>query len=114
MMMFSSSGGGFRSGKQQVVPVDYKADVSQRLIDATHGGDEWSAVECMADPCVDVNFIGTVSLRAKRTEIVLCDESPLEVRVEYEEFNTDVTALFLAAHGGNLTLVKKLLVLIHV
>jgi hypothetical protein len=59
---------------------------------------------------VDVNFIGTVNLKTKKTEIMLHEESAHEVRVEYEEFKTDVTALFLAAHSGNLTLVRKLLV----
>ena len=62
-------------------------------------------------PFVDVNFIGTVSLKAKKTEVLLKDESPHEVRIEYEEFKTDVTALFLAAHNGNLALVRKLLVM---
>ncbi|KAL5760117.1 hypothetical protein ACOSQ2_018955 [Xanthoceras sorbifolium] len=109
MTVFGSSGSGFRAGKQQVFPVDYQAEVSQRLVDASHAGDVSSAFECMDDPFVDVNFIGTVSLRAKRTEVVLHDETPHEVRIHYEEFKTDVTALFLAAHAGNRTLVKKLL-----
>ncbi|KAK3223597.1 hypothetical protein Dsin_010622 [Dipteronia sinensis] len=109
MTVFGSSGAGFLAGKQQVFPVDYEADVSQRLVDASHENDVSSAFECVADPFVDVNFMGTVSLRAKRTEVVLHDETAHEVRVEYEEFKTDVTALFLAAHAGNLTLVKKLL-----
>lgn len=99
------------SGKQQVFPVNYEAEVSQRLVDAAHVCDLKRAKECMADPFIDVNFIGTVSLKAKRTEVVLHDEAPHEVCVEYEEFRTDVTALFLAAHAGNLKLVRKLLVL---
>ncbi|KAJ0038184.1 hypothetical protein Pint_23689 [Pistacia integerrima] len=95
------------SGKQQVFPVNYEAEVSQRLVDAAHVSDLKRASECIADPFIDVNFIGAVSLKAKRTEVVLHDEAPHEVRVEYEEFKTDVTALFLAAHAGNLTLVRK-------
>ena len=59
-----------------------------------------------------VSFIGTVYLRARKTEVVLHDESPHEVRVEFEEFKTEVTALFLAAHAGNVALVRKLLVIL--
>ena len=97
-------------------PVDYDYDyeaheVSQRLVDAAHNDDSKLVYECIANPCVDVNFIGAVSLKAKKTEIVLHEESAHEVRVEYEEFKTEVTALFLAAHSGNLTLVRKLLVM---
>lgn len=102
--------GNSSSGKQ-VFPIDYQAVVSQLLVDASHRNDFKLACECLADPFVDVNFIGTVSLKTKRTEVLLRDELPHEVRVEYEEFKTDVTALFLAAHAGNLTLVRKLLVI---
>lgn len=93
-------------------PIDYEAEVSvsQRLLEASHHDDLKSAFECIANTFVDVNFIGTVNLKTKKTEIVLHEESAHEVRVEYEEFKTDVTALFLAAHSGNLTLVRKLLV----
>lgn len=96
-----------------VVPVDYKPEVSQRLVDAALTGDLKTAYQCIIDPFVDVNFVGAVSLRSKRTEIVLCDEQAHEVRAEYEQFRTEVTALFLAAHSGNLTLVRKLLVIIY-
>lgn len=95
---------------KQVFPADFQAQVSQRLIDATHNDDIKSALDCLTNPFVDVNFVGTVSLKAQKTEILLHDESPNEVRFEYEEFKTDVTALFLAAHVGNLTLLRKLLV----
>ncbi|WCJ38718.1 hypothetical protein M5689_019760 [Euphorbia peplus] len=104
MTVFGTSGTG-----KQVFPIDYQAEVSQRLIDASHINDLKSALECLEDPFVDVNFIGTVSLKSKKTEVLVRDESPHEVRVEYEEFKTDVSALFLAAHTGNLTLVRKLL-----
>ncbi|XP_022740355.1 ankyrin-2-like [Durio zibethinus] len=97
------------SGCRQVVPVDYEAEVSQRLLEASLTGDLRSALECIADPCVDVNFVGTVCLKTKKTEVVPRDESASEVRVEYEEFKTDVTALFLLVHVGNVALVKKLL-----
>ncbi|KAJ4841650.1 hypothetical protein Tsubulata_034081 [Turnera subulata] len=96
------------SGKQ-VVPVDYEADVSQRLLEASLAGDLKSALDCIADPFVDVNFVGAVSLKCRKTEVVLRDESASEVHVDYEEFKTDVTALFLAVHVGNVALVKKLL-----
>ncbi|KAK2993182.1 hypothetical protein RJ640_030806 [Escallonia rubra] len=108
MTVFSNAGGGYPAGKQ-VFPVDYEAVVSQRLVDASHADDLKSALDCISDPFVNVNFIGAVCLNAKRTEIVLHDESANEVRVEFEEFKTEVTALFLAAHAGNVTLVKKLL-----
>ncbi|KAI3426781.1 ANK_REP_REGION domain-containing protein [Psidium guajava] len=108
MTVFANSRAGYFAGKQ-VVPMDYQAEVSQRLVDAAHGDDTRTVYECMIDPFVDVNFVGTVSLRSKRTEIVPRDECPHEVAVEYEEFKTEVTALFLAAQAGNLTLVRKLL-----
>ncbi|KAF2292861.1 hypothetical protein GH714_029432 [Hevea brasiliensis] len=104
MTVFGNSGAG-----KQVFPINYQAEVSQLLVDASHRDDFKLACECVSDPFVDVNFIGTVSLKAKRTEVLLRDELPHEVRVEYEEFKTDVTSLFLAAHAGNLTLVRKLL-----
>ncbi|XP_034707198.1 ankyrin-3 [Vitis riparia] len=108
MTVFGHSGGGFLTGKQ-VFPVDCEAEVSQRLLEASHSGDLKSALECIADPFVDVNFVGVVCLKAKRTEVLLRDESAGEVRVEYEEFKTEVTALFLAVHTGNVALVRKLL-----
>lgn len=91
--------------------MDYEAEVSQRLLEASLSGDLKSALECIADPFVDVNFVGAVCLKTKKTEVLLRDESASEVRVDYEEFKTDVTALFLAVHAGNVALVKKLLVM---
>lgn len=112
MTVFGHSGGGgggFLAGKQ-VFPVDYEAEVSQRLLEASHSNDLKSASECIVDPFVDVNFVGAVCLKVKKAEVFSRDESPNEVRFEYEEFKADVTALFLAAHAGNVALVKKLLV----
>ncbi|KAI4350535.1 hypothetical protein L6164_004983 [Bauhinia variegata] len=94
---------------KQVFPVDYETEVSQRLLEASHSGDLSLALECIADPFVDVNFVGAVSLKSRKTEVILHDESPSKVRVEHEEFKTDVTALFLAVHAGNVNLVRKLL-----
>ncbi|KAJ9152758.1 hypothetical protein P3X46_026287 [Hevea brasiliensis] len=96
------------SGKQ-VVPVDYEAEVSQRLLEASLSGDLRSALECIADSFVDVNFVGAVTIKCRKSEVVLRDESPCDVRFDYEEFKTDVTALFIAVHVGNVALVKKLL-----
>lgn len=105
--------------KQQVFPVtrlraehhgDDEEPISQQLVDAAHGDDLRRAAQLVSDPSVDVNFIGTVSLKSRKTEVVLNGESASEVRVEFEEFRTDVTALFLAAHNGNAALVRKLLV----
>ena len=95
--MHGSSGGGFIVGKL-VFPVNYEEEVSQRLVDALHGNDVKLASECLADPFVDVNFFGTVSLKAKKAAILLHGESVHEVLVDYKEFKTEVTPLFLAAH----------------
>lgn len=105
----STGGGGYLAAKQVFPVEDYQEKVSQRLVEAAHANDIKAAFECLADPFIDVNFAGTVCLNSKKTEIVLHDESPSEVRVDFEEFNTDVTALFLAAHAGNVKLVRKLL-----
>ncbi|KAF7801674.1 ankyrin-3 [Senna tora] len=94
---------------KQVFPVDYEAEVSQRLLDACHSGDQALALECIADPFVDVNFVGAVSLKIRKAELVVHEESASQVRVEFEEFRTDVTPLFLAVHDANANLVKKLL-----
>lgn len=107
MMALVSPSTGLR---KQVFPIDYETEMSQRLVDAAHRGDTDSAIECLANPLVDVNFIGTVMLKSKTMEIVLQDESPHRVNSVYEEFKIEVTALFLAAHSGNLTLIRKLLV----
>ncbi|KAG5093310.1 hypothetical protein JHK84_048898 [Glycine max] len=106
MMVLANSGTGLR---KQVFPVDYETEISQRLVDAAHYGDTDAAFECIANPLVDVNFVGTVSFKSKTTEIVLQDESPHRVNSAYEEFKTELTALFLAAHTGNLSLLRKLL-----
>ncbi|XVE92172.1 hypothetical protein REPUB_Repub01dG0074500 [Reevesia pubescens] len=107
-VVHGSSGGGFIARKL-VFPVNYEEEVSQRLVDALHGNDVKLASECLAHHFVDVNFTGTVSLKAKKTEILLHEETAHEVLVDYEEFKTEVTPLFLAAHVGNMFLVKKLL-----
>ncbi|PIM99196.1 hypothetical protein CDL12_28313 [Handroanthus impetiginosus] len=102
-------GGGFLAGKQ-VVPVNYEAEVSQRLIEASLCNDLGSVHECLADPFVDVNYVGAVCLKIRKSGIVLREESPSEVQVDYEEFRTDATALFVAVSNGNEALVRKLLI----
>nr|XP_043621339.1 ankyrin-1-like [Erigeron canadensis] len=105
-----SKGGARYVAMKHVFPVeDYQEKISRRLVEAAHANDQKTAFECLADPFVDVNFVGTVCLSSKKSEIMLHDESPSEVLIEFEEFNTDVTALFLAAHAGNVSLVRKLL-----
>ncbi|RZC74654.1 hypothetical protein C5167_050134 [Papaver somniferum] len=115
MTVFSVSHNYHNGGgkKQQVVPVDYESEVSQRLIDAIHSEHDRNDVklvcDMISDPCVDINFIGGVYLKTRKTEVILKDEISNEVKIEYQEFKSDVTALFLASHSGNLTLVRKLL-----
>lgn len=106
----NTGGGGYLAGKQ-VFPVDYEAEsLSQKFVDAVHANDFKLAVELLANPFVDVNYMGTVFLKVRKTEVVLRDENPCEVRVEFEEFKTEVSALFLAAQNGNVALVRKLMV----
>ncbi|GMQ11083.1 hypothetical protein CsSME_00053849 [Camellia sinensis var. sinensis] len=71
-----------------------EAEVSQRLLEASHCNDLKSTLDCISDRFVDV-----------------CrNELANEVRVEYEEFKTDVMVFFLAIHAGTVTFIKKLLV----
>ncbi|XP_071695515.1 uncharacterized protein [Rutidosis leptorrhynchoides] len=97
------------TAKQQVFPVDYEADVSQRLLEASLSGDLKSAFDCIDDRYVDINFISAISLKIRIAKVCCNDESENVVRFEYQEFKSDVTALFVAVHTGNVTLVKKLL-----
>ncbi|CAI9752589.1 unnamed protein product [Fraxinus pennsylvanica] len=108
VLRHGGGGGGFLAGKQ-VVPVDYEAEVSQRLLEASLSNDLKSVYECLADPFVDVNYVGAVCLKIRKTELILREELPCEVRVYREEFRTDVTALFIAVHNGNVVLARKLL-----
>ncbi|XP_021746562.1 ankyrin-3-like [Chenopodium quinoa] len=105
-----NSSGKFHGGKQ-IFPMTSgeSAAASQRLIDAILAGDSKLAFDLLSDPFVDVDFVGTVTLRSLKTELVPNGESTHRVVSEFEEFRTDVTALFLAAHSGNLILLNKLL-----
>lgn len=119
-LALSLPGGGSRSlasakrlaaARQQGIPEpDYGAAVSQRLVEAVHRGDSPAAEECLADPAVDVNHAGAVCLQTRRVAVALREEAAHEIRVEYEELRTDVSGLFVAAHAGDLPLVRRLLV----
>nr|GEU82532.1 hypothetical protein [Tanacetum cinerariifolium] len=95
--------------QQQVFPVDYEADVSQRLLESSSNNDSKSAFECIQDPYVDVNYVGVVEMKMRVTEVECEDECENVVRVEYQTVKSDVTALFVAVCNGNVILVKKLL-----
>lgn len=83
---------------------------SQRLIDAALQGDiNWVSQSLMSQ-AVDVNYIGTVSLRVKCLEFLLREEEADEVEIQYRDFVTDVTPLFAAAHSGHVSIARKLLV----
>ncbi|XP_042437964.1 ankyrin-3-like isoform X1 [Zingiber officinale] len=98
------------AARQQGIPeADYGAAVSQRLVEAVRRGDSRAAEECLADSAVDVNHAGAVCLRTRRVAVALREEAAHEVRVEYEELRTDASALFVAAHAGDLPLVRRLL-----
>ncbi|OIW02996.1 hypothetical protein TanjilG_13633 [Lupinus angustifolius] len=94
---------------KQVFPVDYESHVSQLLLQASHSGDLTSVFHCISDPSVDVNFSGAVTLKTRNTDLVLFNETATQVCVQFQEFVTDVTPLFLAVHAGNANLVRKLL-----
>lgn len=96
---------------RQVLPLDNEcAIVSQKLIEAALRGDTETVSDCLGNSLVDVNYIGTVTLRVKCTETILHEEAHDEVKIEYEEFRTDVTALFVAAHAGHIDITRKLVV----
>ncbi|RWR89553.1 ankyrin-3-like protein isoform X1 [Cinnamomum micranthum f. kanehirae] len=91
--------------------VDELSMLSQRLIEAALRGDADCVAECLSGGggSIDVNYIGTVSLKVKCTETLLHEEEADEVKFEYAEFKTDVTALFAAAHSGHVEIARKLL-----
>lgn len=87
-------------------------EVAQRLIEAALSGDLSGVKECLeSEAVVDVNYIGTVSLRVKCIESVVAEEEETdELEIGYRDFVTDVTPLFAAAHSGHLDIARKLLV----
>ncbi len=46
----------------QVVLIDYGADASQQLLDASLVGDLRSTLKCITDSFVDINFVSAVFL----------------------------------------------------
>ncbi|XP_047975239.1 serine/threonine-protein phosphatase 6 regulatory ankyrin repeat subunit C [Salvia hispanica] len=111
MMVLRHGGGGsggFLAAKQ-VVPLNHDAQVSHRLLQSSLCNDLRSVHQCLADPFVDVNYVGAVCLKMRNTGVVLSEESPSQVRVCYEEFRTDATPLFVAVTNGNSALVRQLL-----
>ncbi|KAK4741258.1 hypothetical protein SAY87_024846 [Trapa incisa] len=84
-------------------------ELSQRLIEAALHGDVERVSEFLGKEVVDVNYIGTVSLRVKCIESLLREEEADELDIGYRDFVTDVTPLFAAAHSGHLSIARKLL-----
>lgn len=87
---------------QRLVEVALRGDLS--AVDASLGGDD------QGEGVIDINYIGAVSLRVKCTEKVLREEMADEVRIRYDEFRTEVSALFAAAHSGRVDVARRLLV----
>ncbi|KAG0473117.1 hypothetical protein HPP92_014974 [Vanilla planifolia] len=108
-------------GRSAVALADWTPDElalrSYGLVEAALMGDMGLVEESLAaagagagsDVLVDVNYIGTVRLRVKCAEVILAEERADEVRIGYEEFRTDVSALFAAAHSGHAGIIRKLL-----
>ncbi|KAK9715937.1 hypothetical protein RND81_06G199800 [Saponaria officinalis] len=112
MTVFSHSSavnGGITTNSKQIFPVDYDSDVSQRFLDSLSSGDLSAASSAITDPFFDVNFVGAVTVKFRRADVILRDNLPNDVNVYYEEFKTDVTPLFLASHFGHLVLLRQLL-----
>jgi len=86
-----------------------ESSVSQLLIEAALVGEEATVNDALAHKLVDVNYRGTVSLRVKYSDTVQQEGAPDQVKIEYEEFKTDVTPLFAAAHAGHINITRKLL-----
>ncbi|KAK9991724.1 hypothetical protein SO802_026709 [Lithocarpus litseifolius] len=57
------------SGKQ-VFLVDYEARVLQRLLEASLSSDLKSTLELIANQSVNVNFVGAVCLKSRKTEVI--------------------------------------------
>lgn len=96
--------------RQLVYPKLLEDKASQRLIQASLRGDEEAVTESLNHELVDVNYVGTVNLRVKYTDSIQRGEVADEVIFDYQEFKTDVTPLFAAAHVGHAAITKKLLV----
>ncbi|PKA57990.1 Potassium channel GORK [Apostasia shenzhenica] len=104
---------------RRTVPRPFRAETelalpSHRLLEAALRGNTVVVEEILTAAAAgtaeaDVNYIGTATLRVKCTEVVLREERADDVRIGYEEFRTDVSALFAAAHSGHADVVRKML-----
>ncbi|CAA2954015.1 Hypothetical predicted protein [Olea europaea subsp. europaea] len=79
------------------------------FIIGTFRGSGGLRAECLADPFIDVKYVGAVCLKVHKTDLILLEESLTNIRVYYEEFRTDVITLFIVIHNGNVALETKLL-----
>lgn len=103
MGRFSAVGG--RNREEMAMP-------SQKPIEASLRGDIDLVAQILTLDPVDVNYIGTVSLRVKCIETLLREDKAVEVEIEFRDLVTDVTRLFAAAHSGHVEVARKLLVLL--
>ncbi|KAL2645151.1 hypothetical protein R1flu_012738 [Riccia fluitans] len=90
-------------------PENFEDRISLQLIEAALSGDEQAVHEALEHELIDVNYRGIVNLRLKSTDTIQREEVADEVQIEYQEFRTDITPLFAAAHVGHLGITKKLL-----
>ncbi|KAJ7518625.1 hypothetical protein O6H91_20G000900 [Diphasiastrum complanatum] len=96
--------------KRELTEIVDEYSVSQGLLEAALSGNESAVSQALLSEHVDVNHKGTISLRFKRTDSIQQEDTPDEVKIEYEEFKTDVTPLFAAAHAGHISIAKRLLI----
>lgn len=82
-----------------------------RLLDYALRQDSAGVVkELVGATAEDIDYKGTRQLKVRTWEIVLNAERPLAVVFDHNEYRTDSTPLFAAAHSGNAEIVGKLLV----
>ncbi|KAJ3679843.1 hypothetical protein LUZ60_016121 [Juncus effusus] len=83
---------------------------SQNLVESALRGDVASVSSYLTSQSEEyLNGLGAVDLRVRSAELVLKEEGPVQVRAEWTELRTEVTALFAAAHSGHVDVVRVLL-----
>ncbi|KAG0456521.1 hypothetical protein HPP92_024309 [Vanilla planifolia] len=107
--MAVDGGGGAWREKASVHPIDNEVEASQGLLEAALRGDLTAVTTFLADPMVDVNYAGVVRFDYRMAELTLQEDFPTAVQFDYEELSIDASALFLASHAGDVSLVRKLL-----
>ncbi|KAG0455347.1 hypothetical protein HPP92_024639 [Vanilla planifolia] len=107
--MAVDGGGGAWREKPSVHPIDNEVEASQGLLEAALRGDLTAVTTFLADPMVDVNYAGVVRFDYRMAELTLQEDFPTAVQFDYEELSIDASALFLASHAGDVSLVRKLL-----